>query len=74
MCTITINVIEPSAFNLEFQYFISLFNNISWFCRQQPRGDETSNEGCNSSLTRHDFTYNANNVEMMATDSSTLGF
>jgi len=29
MCTVAINVLEPSAFNLEFQYFIPLFNNIS---------------------------------------------
>ncbi len=73
MCNVAINVFEPSALNLEFQYFIPLFNNISWLCRQQPRGDEASNEECNSSPIGHDFTDNANNVEMMASDSSTLG-
>jgi uncharacterized protein (UPF0254 family) len=29
MCIIAINVFEPSAFNLEFQYFMPLFNEIS---------------------------------------------
>jgi len=50
-----INVLEPRAFNSESQYFIPL---ISWLCRQQPGGDEASNEGCNSDPTGHDFTDN----------------
>jgi hypothetical protein len=29
MWTIALNVLKPSAFNFEFQYFIPLFNNIS---------------------------------------------
>jgi hypothetical protein len=29
MCTVAINVFEPSAFNPKFQYFIPLFNKIS---------------------------------------------
>jgi len=33
MCTVTINVLEPGAFNPESQYFIPLFNKISWLCR-----------------------------------------
>jgi hypothetical protein len=30
------------------------------FCRQQPGGDEASNEGCNSGPTGHDFPDNSN--------------
>jgi hypothetical protein len=56
MCTVTINVLEPGAFNLESQYLIPLFTNFSWLCGQQPVGDDASNEGCNSGPTRHDFT------------------
>jgi hypothetical protein len=52
ICTVPINVLEPCAFNAESQYFIALFNKISWLCGQQPRGDEASNEGCNSNPTR----------------------
>ncbi len=44
----------------ETQYFITLFNKISWLCGQQPGGDEASNEGCNSGPTGHDFRYNSN--------------
>jgi hypothetical protein len=40
---------------MQSQYFILLFNKISWLCRPQPRGDEASNEGCDSGLTGHDF-------------------
>jgi len=29
MCTVSINVLEPHAFNSESQYFIPLFNKIS---------------------------------------------
>jgi hypothetical protein len=33
MCTVAINILEPLiAFNAEFQYFIHLFNKISWLC------------------------------------------
>ncbi len=56
MWTVAINVLEPLAFNSESQYFIPLFNKISWLCRQQPGGDEASNERCNSGPTGHDFT------------------
>jgi hypothetical protein len=47
MCTVAINVLESGAINPESQYFIPLFNKISWLCGQQPGGDEASNEGCN---------------------------
>jgi len=60
MCIVVINVLEPSAFNVESLYFIWLFNRISWLCGQHPREDETSNGGCNSSPTRHDFQDNFN--------------
>jgi len=56
MCTVSITVLEPRAFNAEFQYFIPWFNKISSLCRQQPRGDEASNDGCNSGPTGPDFT------------------
>jgi hypothetical protein len=56
MCIVVINVLEPGAFNTEFQYFIPLFNKISLLCREQPGGYEGSNEGCNSGPTGHDFT------------------
>jgi hypothetical protein len=51
MCTGTINVLEPGAFNPESQYFIPLFNKISLLCGQQPGGDKAPNEGCNSGPT-----------------------
>jgi hypothetical protein len=73
MCIVIINVFEPNAFNNEFQYFIPLFNKISWVCEQQPKGDEASNEGCNLGPTRHDFMDSSNDVEMMASGSSTFG-
>jgi hypothetical protein len=44
MCVVVINVLKPSEFNVESQYFIPLFYRISWFCGQHPRGDETSNQ------------------------------
>jgi hypothetical protein len=50
VCTVAINFLEPGAFNSESQYFIPLFNRISWLCGQHPRGDEASNAGCNSGL------------------------
>jgi hypothetical protein len=60
MCTVIINDLEPGAFNPESQYFIHLFNKISWLWGQQPgEGDEASNEGCNSDPTGHDFTDNS---------------
>jgi hypothetical protein len=62
MCTVIINVLEPGAFNLASQYFIPLFNKISWLCEQQPGGDEASNEGCNSVPTVYDFTDNSNHL------------
>jgi hypothetical protein len=40
-----INVLKPRAFNPESQYFIPLFNKISWLCGQQPGEDEASHEG-----------------------------
>jgi len=40
MCTVAINVLEPRAFNAESQYFIPLFNKISWLCGQQSGGDQ----------------------------------
>jgi hypothetical protein len=46
MCTVTITVLEPRAFNLESQYFIPLFSKISLLWGQQPgEDDEASNEG-----------------------------
>jgi hypothetical protein len=57
MCTVPINALEPRAFNPESQSFMPLFNKnfmtlwipsfhkISLLCRQQPGGDEASNEG-----------------------------
>ncbi len=53
-CTVAINVLEPRAFSPAFQHFILLINKI---CRQQPGGDEASNERCNSG-PGHDFTDN----------------
>jgi len=58
--TVVINVLELGAFNPESQYFIPLFNKISWLCGQHPGGDEALNEGCNSGSTGHDFTDNSN--------------
>jgi hypothetical protein len=56
MYTVAINVLARGAFNAESQYFIPLFNNISWLCGPHPRGDEASNGGCNSGPTGpHDF-------------------
>jgi hypothetical protein len=55
LCTVAINVLEPRAFKTESQYFIPLFNKISWLWTRQPGGDEASNEGCNSGSTGHDF-------------------
>jgi hypothetical protein len=55
MCTVAIYVLDPGAFNSESQYFIPLFNRISWLCVQHPTGDEASNGGCNSCPTGHDF-------------------
>jgi hypothetical protein len=55
-CTVSINVLEPGAFNFESQYFIPLFNKISWLSGQQQRGDEASTGGrCNSGPIGHDF-------------------
>jgi hypothetical protein len=55
-CTVSINVLEPGAFNAESQYFIPLFNKISRLCAQQQRGDEASNGGgCNSGPIGYDF-------------------
>jgi len=45
MCTVALKVLEPGTFNAESQYFIPLFNRISWLCRQHLRGYETSNGG-----------------------------
>jgi len=52
LCTVAINVLVARAFNPKSQYFIPLFNKISWLCRQQPGGDEASKEGCNSGSKR----------------------
>jgi hypothetical protein len=60
MCTVAINVFEPGAFNAKSQYFIPLFNRISWLCGQHPRGDEASSGGANSGPTGHDFPDNSN--------------
>ncbi len=60
MCTVAINVLEPCAFNPESQYFIPLFDKLSWLCGQQPGGDEASNEGYNSGPVGHDFRDNFN--------------
>jgi len=62
MCTATINVLAPRALNPESQYFIPLFSKISLLCRQEPGGDEVSNEGCNSGPKEHDFPDNSNIV------------
>jgi hypothetical protein len=40
MCIVAINVLESHAFDLESQYFIWLFDKISWLHGE----DETSNE------------------------------
>jgi hypothetical protein len=61
MCTVAINALALRASNAESQYFIPLFNKISWFCVQQPGGDEASNEGSNP--VGHDFTDNSNVYE-----------
>jgi hypothetical protein len=45
MCTVATNVLEPGAFNPESQYFIPLFNKISWLCRQQPGGMKHQRRG-----------------------------
>jgi hypothetical protein len=45
---------------MQSQYFILLFDNISWLCGPQPRGDQASNGGCNSGSTGHDFPDNFN--------------
>jgi hypothetical protein len=37
MCAVAINVLKPRAFNPESQYFIPLFNKISWLCAQEPQ-------------------------------------
>jgi hypothetical protein len=58
MYKLAINVLELDAINPESQYFIPLFNKISWLCGQQPSGDEASNEGCNWCPIGHDFTDN----------------
>jgi hypothetical protein len=60
MCTVAIYVLEPGAFNSESQYFIPLFNTISWLCMHHPTGDEASNGGCNSCPIGHDFQDNSN--------------
>jgi hypothetical protein len=62
MCILAIDVFELGPFSPKFQYFTPLFNKISWFCRQQPRKDETSNEGCNSHPIGHDFIDNFNSL------------
>jgi hypothetical protein len=54
LCVVAINVFAPHAFNPKSQYFLPLFNKISWLWRQLGK-DETSNEGCKSSPTLHDF-------------------
>jgi hypothetical protein len=61
-CTLAINVFELGPFNPKAQYFTPLFNKISWFCEQQPRKDEASNEGCNSHPIGHDFINNFNTL------------
>jgi hypothetical protein len=63
MCTVAINDLALRAFNPGSPYFIPLFNKLSGLCKQQPRGDEASNEG--SSRIRHDFTDNSNVYEKM---------
>jgi len=60
MCAVAINVLERSAFNAESQYFIPLFNRISWLSAEHPTGNEASNGGCNSGPTGHDFQDNFN--------------
>jgi len=46
MFAVAVNVLKPRACNPESQYFIPLFNKISWLCAQEPGADEASNEGC----------------------------
>jgi len=58
--TVTKNVLERRAFNPESQHFIPLFNKISLLCGQHPEKDEASNDGCNSSSTKRDFTDHSN--------------
>ncbi len=41
-------------FNPQSQYFIPLINKFSLLCREQPEGDEASNEGWNSGPTGND--------------------
>jgi hypothetical protein len=64
-CSVYCSYKCPHAFNAESQYFIPRFSKISWLCRQQPGGDEASNEGFNSGPTEHDFTDNSNTPYMM---------
>ncbi len=53
LCTVAMNVLEPCAFNAEFQYFIPLFNKNFMTLR---RGMKHQMRGCNSGPTGHDFT------------------
>jgi hypothetical protein len=58
MCTVAINVLEPGAFNADSQYFIPLFNKISWLCGQHPRGDEASKcEGHGATQSQQGMTF-----------------
>jgi hypothetical protein len=34
-CNTAINILQPHAFNLEFQHFIPIFNEISLLCSQK---------------------------------------
>jgi hypothetical protein len=61
MCTVTINVLEPGAFNAEFQYFIPLFNTHFITLRITARGDEASQmAGETQAQTGHEFPDNSN--------------
>jgi len=70
MGIVAINVLEPSAFNVEFLYFVPLFNRISWLCGQRPRRDETSNGGWNYGPIWHDFQDNSNIYFIFCTTDS----
>ncbi len=62
MCTVTITL---HAFNPESQYFILLFNKISWLCRKQPGGNEAPSEGSNSGPRGHDFLDNSDITKLL---------
>jgi hypothetical protein len=76
MCTfVVLNVLEPSALNAEFQYFISLcikcwvsvFHTLILvtfvtFADRQPGGDEASNEGATQAQQSMPYDFADNSI------------